>query len=148
MSPVTSRLAGRGRAAPWFTVINHLNTGSQGEGESQDSAKLFTNPTDPLDIDGSGQVNVADVDLVMQELARSGSRKLDPVLDRPLAPPFFDTNGDGRVSPLDALVIVNNLNARNANRTDALAVDGATADSLDASLDSLFGQGEEGLFDV
>jgi len=98
-----------------LVVVNYLNRFAQKQAAPEASDKPFTNPADPLDVDGSGLVTISDVDLVMQELNRGGSRKLDPTTDRALFPPFFDVNGDGFVSAHDALPMVNRLNAVEAD---------------------------------
>jgi hypothetical protein len=75
----------------------------------------WTNPGDPLDVDGSGVVVPLDVLLIFNELNSRQLSAADGSL--PLVPPstgtskrFLDTNGDSFATPQDALVIINYLN--------------------------------------
>jgi len=39
--------------------------------------------------------------------------------DTPAGPPFWDVNGDNFVSPIDAVLVINSLNSRTANGSNA-----------------------------
>jgi hypothetical protein len=71
---------------------------------------LWTNPTDPFDVDGSGNVNPLDVLMMIDEINRNGSRILDPLDDANLL--FVDPNRDGALDPLDVLLLIDELNRR------------------------------------
>lgn len=64
-----------------------------------------TNPGNALDVNADGRVSVKDFTLVKNRLDREGSGTA------PAGPPYFDTNNDGSISPIDTLLIVNWLNA-------------------------------------
>lgn len=71
----------------------------------------WQNPSLTLDINRDGQVTVADVSIVLDELSQPRN-SVDCLLDsRPDSPhlPFFDANGDEYVTPLDGLLVINAL---------------------------------------
>ncbi|MBC8352007.1 MAG: tandem-95 repeat protein [Planctomycetes bacterium] len=94
--------------------ITVLGVGGEGE---------FTNPSNHLDVSGDGFVAPNDVLLVFNDLDENGSRSLSSQVvalgegeggTRIKVPTgFVDTNGDGNVSPIDALAIINYLNLAN-----------------------------------
>jgi len=98
-------------------VINYLN--SQEALPQPDNGLPFTNPDNPLDVDGSGSVNADDVAAILADIAARGARELDSSQTPPSEPPFLDVNGDGHVAPSDALQVVDFLNneARQAATT-------------------------------
>jgi hypothetical protein len=73
--------------------------------------KPWQNPTNPRDVDNSGNVVPLDVLLIVNELNVSGARLLPPPTGDQSPPPFLDTNGDGNLTPSDALVVINFLNS-------------------------------------
>jgi len=68
----------------------------------------FTNPTNPLDTSADGLVDTADLWSILDHLNQWGAR---PVPHEPQdAVVYVDVNADERVTPLDALVLINWLN--------------------------------------
>jgi len=75
----------------------------------QDPA-LWTNPRNRFDVNNSGGVDPLDVLAIINEINRTRSRVLDPVLDAGL--PFVDVTRDGSLDPLDVLAVINEINRR------------------------------------
>jgi membrane-associated phospholipid phosphatase len=69
----------------------------------------------PYDVDNSGIVQARDVLLVVQDLNTKGSRHLPPRAAGS-SEPLCDVNGDNRMSPQDALLLVAGLNRYTQNR--------------------------------
>ncbi|MDA1054350.1 MAG: dockerin type I domain-containing protein [Planctomycetota bacterium] len=75
----------------------------------------WSNPSNPLDVNGNGSVEPVDVLIIFNELnnrrySAAGGR-LKSAADQATFPNFlFDSSPDGFVVPLDALVIINELN--------------------------------------
>ncbi len=67
----------------------------------------WRNPVNALDVDNSGVVTVADVQAVISDLRRDGSRPLPA--PPPQAPPYLDVDGSESVTILDVLLIVRAL---------------------------------------
>jgi hypothetical protein len=57
-------------------------------------------------------VTPSDALMVINDLNRNGARTLPVDRPRPLTGPFLDASRDGRISPLDALTVINYLNGR------------------------------------
>jgi len=77
-----------------------------------------------FDVDASGAVVPLDVLKLINEINRSGSRRLDqPPVWQESPPPYFDVNGDNWLTPLDVLLIINHINARSAAGGEAEAAD-------------------------
>ena len=80
----------------------------------------WSNPSNPLDVNGSGTVEPVDVLIIFNELnnrrySEAGGR-LKAAADQATFPNFLlDTVPDGFVVPLDALVIINALNRATAS---------------------------------
>jgi hypothetical protein len=70
----------------------------------------WTNPTLPYDVNNDRSVDPLDVLALINEINRSGSRFLDPVMD--VSPPYYDPNPDGSIDPLDVLAVINEINRR------------------------------------
>jgi hypothetical protein len=70
----------------------------------------WMNAANPRDVDANGVVVPLDVLLVVNRLNNVGSQKLPPPTAAELTPPFYDCNGDGNLTALDPLQIVNYLN--------------------------------------
>ena len=70
-------------------------------------ASDWTNPNIPLDVDDSGLATASDALAVIHYLSRTTDNRLPEL--RPSDEPFVDTNGDGQVSALDALAVINAL---------------------------------------
>ncbi|MEO8497068.1 MAG: dockerin type I domain-containing protein, partial [Planctomycetota bacterium] len=88
--------------------------GAGGEGE-------YTNPVNPNDVSGDGFVSARDVLMIINDLNANGSRQLfslntnaalgegeDPKAT--VVTGYIDVNGDGYVSPADALSVINDVN--------------------------------------
>ena len=65
--------------------------------------KPYQNPADPLDIDDNGSVIPLDVLIIVNELNLAGSYTFPPLQGTSPPTRFYDSNGDGDVTPLDAL---------------------------------------------
>jgi len=63
----------------------------------------------PVDVDNSGTVNSSDVTAILTELNTHGIHALSTPTSQPTD--FFDVNGDGLVSPDDALIVIDYLNS-------------------------------------
>jgi hypothetical protein len=70
----------------------------------------WTNPGNRFDVNNSGGVEPLDVLAIINEINRTRSRVLDPVLDAGL--PFVDVTRDGSLDPLDVLAVINEINRR------------------------------------
>lgn len=68
----------------------------------------WTNPVDPLDVDGNGLLAPLDALLVINYINRFGSGRIPESLA--LRAPYYDAAGGDDIAPLDALVIINALN--------------------------------------
>ncbi|WP_231753225.1 peptidylprolyl isomerase [Rosistilla carotiformis] len=75
----------------------------------------WTNPSDPLDVNGSGSIEPLDALNILNELNRQMfidpvTRVLPEIATMTSFPGrFYDTNRDGRVTPIDALRVINRL---------------------------------------
>ena len=80
------------------------------------TAQSFTwqNQTMKEDVNNDGTIDINDYNVLLAELNSRGSRRLGA---SDTALPFIDTNGDGNVSPLDILTVVNWLNANRKTLT-------------------------------
>lgn len=71
------------------------------------ATSLWQNPANALDVDDDGVIAPRDVLWIANTLYFSGSRQLPaPTVPPNAPPPYLDTNGDGYVSPVDALLVV------------------------------------------
>jgi hypothetical protein len=73
--------------------------------------KPWQNPDQPLDCDRDGFIVPRDVLLVINEINRSGARKLPAPAGTTLPAVRYDANGDGFVTSNDVLQIINHINA-------------------------------------
>src|SRR5690606_21001326 len=83
----------------------------------------WNNPSDPFDVNGNSTLEPLDALLILNELARNGSRVLS---DPGTVATFVDTNDDGVVTPLDALWVLNEIGRR--SRSQQAAAEGSVAD--------------------
>lgn len=67
----------------------------------------WTNPNNPLDVNGRDGVQPLDALIIINELNRSSPRLLT---EQDSTPPYLDVNGDWSITPIDALRIINSLN--------------------------------------
>jgi len=78
------------------------------------AANPFHNGFWPEDVDNSLKVTAADVLHIVNELNHSGSRELvtsgEALPDMADVPYYTDVSGDGSLTPLDALRVVNTIN--------------------------------------
>ncbi|MFO1064608.1 MAG: peptidoglycan DD-metalloendopeptidase family protein [Pirellulales bacterium] len=73
------------------------------------------NPRNALDVDDNGFVVPRDALVIINSLNTVGPRKLTNELPDPFpAPEYYDTNGDGYLSAIDALLVINYLNKSSA----------------------------------
>ena len=93
-------------------ILNHLNKAEQDNGAAPE--RPLTNADNPLDVNGSGRVTNADRDLVVLALNENEPRDPSAARDETSAAIFLDVNGDGHVSPSDALAISNQLDGETA----------------------------------
>jgi len=79
-------------------------------------AAIWQNPLIHADVDNDGRVLPIDALRIINDVARHGSRMIDPLgRNRTL---YFDVSGDNRVTPLDALRVINEISRqRHANKT-------------------------------
>jgi hypothetical protein len=69
----------------------------------------WNNPIDRFDVSGNSVVEPLDALLVLNDIARNGSR----ILSNPSqVTAFFDANDDGEITPLDALLVLNEIARR------------------------------------
>ena len=74
------------------------------------AGSLWQNPANALDVDDDGVIAPRDVLWIGHDLYYHASRKLPAPTVPPNAPvPYLDTNGDGYVSPVDALLVARYL---------------------------------------
>ena len=126
-------------------IASGTGNGENGEAESDavfrlsdSSFSVFQNPEQATDVDASGQVTPLDALLVINKLNAGGSGSLDAVIgqgntatgegeaDAVISPPFYDVSGDFVVSPLDVLLVVNDLNGADS-RDGTAGVEGESA---------------------
>jgi hypothetical protein len=97
---------------------------TSGEPESEgDRGEVLPwhNAGSPLDVNGDGRVTPLDALLVINRLNQSGPGAMEPLsinrsnagsAEPSFAPTYYpDVNGDRRVTPMDALLVINALNA-------------------------------------
>lgn len=94
--------------------LEQLQTRELMAADAFDMGSGFTNPVNPLDVDASGFVDATDTKAVTRALDEYGSMKLGARSSHDLLP-WVDVNGDGHLSPMDALLIVNRLEESRAN---------------------------------
>ena len=74
------------------------------------AGSLWQNPTNVFDVDDDGAIAPRDVLLIANDLYFNGARELPVPTVPPNAPaPYLDTNGDGYVSAVDALLVADYL---------------------------------------
>ena len=91
-------------------------TGEASLGVAADSQQVaWSNPNNPLDVNGDLLVTPLDALIVINELNTTGALAIDTTIGASSQRrPFLDVNEDDFVSPVDALLVVNYLNARSA----------------------------------
>ncbi len=87
--------------------------GKVNDGEVEDivvnvQASTHQNPTNALDVNGSGDISPIDALQIINAIARYGSGPIDSSVP---AFPYVDVNGNGQLEPLDALIVLNYLNS-------------------------------------
>jgi hypothetical protein len=89
------------------------------------------NYEEPGDVDGSGDVAALDVLVLINHLNEHGARRL-PTPDSPdtAPPPYLDTNNDGHLRPLDALLVINLLNRRGRGQAEGEGTADSDADAM------------------
>ena len=70
----------------------------------------WQNPTDPDDVNNSGNVTPIDALLVLNHLNAFGAGPL--VGNPPGTQTYYDVNGDNNITPIDALLVLNRLNSQ------------------------------------
>jgi hypothetical protein len=108
VSVVDDFIAQGRRVARIFVSGNGAISNSNDIALSDNDIAYWTNPSNPLDVNNSGQTDPLDVLVLINEINANGPRTLDPGKDRGLQ--FVDTNGDGDISPLDVLSVINAIN--------------------------------------
>lgn len=78
------------------------------EGESLPAS--WTNPQQPLDINGDSTVTPLDVLLIINSLNSQGARQLNAPTTGACPPPYLDSSSDGYLTAMDALLVINYLN--------------------------------------
>jgi hypothetical protein len=107
---------------------------------------------DPLDVDGNGTLTAGDALLVINFLGRFGTTSVDELEEKVLGVAAegeqgtdtemekmrrYDTSGDGKISALDALVIINDLGRK------TLADNFAQQSRVDMAIDTLIEDDDE-----
>jgi hypothetical protein len=73
----------------------------------------------PEDVDASGDVVPLDALLIVNDLNNRGARQLSDPTEGDSPPPYYDVSGDGWITSLDALRVVNWLNASMSGESEA-----------------------------
>jgi hypothetical protein len=73
----------------------------------------------PEDVDASGDVVPLDALLIVNDLNNRGARQLSDPTEGDSPPPYYDVSGDGWLTSLDALRVVNWLNANMSGESEA-----------------------------
>lgn len=73
----------------------------------------------PEDVDVSGDVVPLDALLIINDLNNRGARQLSAPTEGDSPPPYYDVSGDGWLTSLDALRVVNWLNANMSGESEA-----------------------------
>jgi hypothetical protein len=73
----------------------------------------------PEDVDASGDVVPLDALLIINDLNNRGARQLSDPTEGDSPPPYYDVSGDGWLTSLDALQVVNWLNAHMSGESEA-----------------------------
>ena len=76
----------------------------------------------PEDVDVSGDVVPLDALLIVNDLNNRGARQLPAPTEGDSPPPYFDVSGDGWLTSLDALRVVNWLNANMSGESEATVI--------------------------
>ena len=92
------------------TTSANVGIGPLDRTESSDasSAQVWTNPTQPLDVNGDGVVTALDALIVINAINQWNVGPVTRLAGQTTA--YLDVNGDGLLSPTDVLTIVNQLN--------------------------------------
>ena len=100
------------------------------------SQKPWQNSQDELDTDNNTDVTLLDALTILNELNSAGSYELPPPTTNSTPPPYYDCNGDGYVTPLDALLVINYLNDRSSPAVGEGETPAIPADLLVDALES------------
>jgi hypothetical protein len=73
----------------------------------------------PEDVDVSGDIVPLDALLIINDLNNRGARQLSAPTEGDSPPPYYDVSGDGWLTSLDALRVVNWLNANMSGESEA-----------------------------
>jgi hypothetical protein len=80
----------------------------------------WQNPRHPCDVGDDGYLTAADVLALVTEINANGARGLTTATpSTPAPPPFLDPSGDGRIAPIDVLIVINYLNTFGAGPVPA-----------------------------
>mgnify|MGYP003662912816 CR=1 FL=1 len=103
-----------------------------------DEPPLFQNAANRYDIDGNGEVLVADALRAVNELSRRQGQSsfLDPQTQQPNGV-FFDVNGDYQFTALDALIVINELSRQRSSLAETESTIESIAMSSSAALVNL-----------
>jgi hypothetical protein len=71
----------------------------------------WQNPDNPFDVAGNGNVEAFDVLLLVNQINYNGSVILPPRTAEHQHLPYYDVNGDGSLTPLDALMVITHINS-------------------------------------
>ncbi|WP_442510192.1 dockerin type I domain-containing protein [Novipirellula sp. SH528] len=86
-----------------------------------DEPPLFQNSLNRFDVDSSGKVTASDALAIINALQfRIASSTLDPSKEQPSGDLYYDVNGDYRITPLDALIVINELNRIGTGQSEQL----------------------------
>ena len=71
----------------------------------------WSNPVIHADVNNDGRLTNGDAHWLINELNQNGSRALPPLEDGQQPPAYYDTNLDNHLAPIDALIVINAINA-------------------------------------
>ena len=118
--PVPASAAGT-TATLYFDLIGFGDDASSATVSNIDltTEKTWQNPVDRHDVNDLDGVSAIDALLIINELRRvtvhdpQDDSKLFPITDEVGPPPYYDVTGDGRITALDALQVINRMTRDN-----------------------------------
>jgi hypothetical protein len=120
-------LAASSNAPPALTYVNegHLTlipAPTNAADDEVDGVLTVVPPTSrhPCDVNGDGSVTWEDAQILVDELNAGGSRPLPA--EPPPTPPYLDPSGDLLLSPMDVLLVINDINTFGSRSVSKLPV--------------------------
>jgi cysteine-rich repeat protein len=75
------------------------------------AGKAWQNPRNALDVNANGRIEQTDGNLIISLLNQNNKPTIPAPVTKPASQPYFDVNGDGVITSLDALRVANYINA-------------------------------------